>query len=181
MEEQGDLRSGGDVTEGSAGLPPRRPVARTPAPCFRAPWRRRAAYRWMQVSCGGQGTAWALPGRERTPGPGENPCKIPSPGPRGSSGLPRLLPRGMVLLTGPRFAAGECLLKTPSTGGRGCLHGEGVWSLGDRGLSGHSSFLRSSDQTLESGSRQVQVCLLEAGGGSLSQGRTLNRPGRAQA
>ena len=100
MEEQGDLRRGGDVTEGSAGLPPRRPVALTPAPCFRAPWRQRAAYRWMQVSCGGQGTAWALPGRARTPGSRENPGKIPSPGPRGSSGLPRLLPWGMVLLTG---------------------------------------------------------------------------------
>ena len=164
MEEQGDLRSGGDVTEGSAGLPPRRPVARTPAPSFRAPWRQRAAYRWMQVSCGGQGTAWALPGRERTPGPRENPGKIPSPGPRGSSGLPGSCHGAGSCSRGPRLSAGECLLQTPSTGGRGCLHGEGGWSLGDRGLSGHSRLLRSLDQTLESGSRQVHVCLLGAGG-----------------
>ena len=181
MEEQGDLRSGGDVTEGYAGLPPRRPVSRTPAPCFRAPWRQRAAYRWMQVSCGGQGTAWALPGRERTPGPRENPGKIPSPAPVAPVASPGSCHGAWSCSRGPRLAAGECLLQTPSTGGRGCLHGEGGWSLGDRGLSGHSRFLRSLDQTLESGSRQVQVCLLGAGGGSLSQGRTLNRPGRAQA
>ena len=65
MEEQGDLRSGGDGTEGSAGLPPRRPVARTPALCVRSPWRQRADYGGMQVSCGGQGMAWALPGRKK--------------------------------------------------------------------------------------------------------------------
>ena len=105
MEEQGDLRSGGDVTEGSAGLPPRRPVARPTAPCVPAPWRQRAAYRGMQVSCGGQGTAWALPGREWGPGPREIPGKIPSPGPRGSSGLPRLLPWGLVAPARPRLLA----------------------------------------------------------------------------
>ena len=75
------LRSGGDWTEGSAGLPPRRPVARTPAPGVRAPWRHRAAYRGMQVSCGGQGMAWALPGRERAPGPRESPRENPQPWP----------------------------------------------------------------------------------------------------
>ena len=81
MEEQGDLRSGGDVTEGSAGLPPRRPVARPTAPWVPAPWRQRAAYRGMQVSCGGQGTAWATPGRERGPGPLEIPRQTPQPRP----------------------------------------------------------------------------------------------------
>ena len=181
MEEQGDLRSGGDVTEGSAGLPPRRPVARTPAPCFRAPWRQRAAYRWMQVSCGGQGTAWALPGLRGRLGPERTRAKSPALAPVAPVASPGSCHGAWSCSRGPRLAAGECLLQTPSTGGRGCLHGEGGWSLGDRGLSGHSRFLRSLDQTLEGGSRQVQVCLLGAGGGSLSQGRTLNRPGRAQA
>ena len=51
MEEQGDLHSGGDQTEGSACFPPRRPVARTPAPCVPAPWRPKAAHRGMHVSC----------------------------------------------------------------------------------------------------------------------------------
>ena len=81
MEEQGDLRSGGDETEGSAGLPPRRPVARTPAPGVPAPWRQRAVYRVMQVSCGGQGTAWALLQQERAPGPRESPQDNPQPWP----------------------------------------------------------------------------------------------------
>ena len=52
MEEKGDLRSGGFGPEGSAGLPPRTPGARTPGPGVCAPWRQRAAYCWMQVSCG---------------------------------------------------------------------------------------------------------------------------------
>ena len=82
MEEQGDLRSSGDGTDGSSGLPPRRPVARTPAPCVRAPWRQRAANPGMQVSCAGQGTAWSLPGRERAPGPRESFLEIPRPWPQ---------------------------------------------------------------------------------------------------
>ena len=53
MVEKGDIRDGGDWTVVSAGLPPRRPFTGTPAPCVRAPWRHRAAYLGMQVSCGG--------------------------------------------------------------------------------------------------------------------------------
>ena len=60
MEEQGDLRSEEDGTEGSAGFQQLSPVPRTQALGVRAPWRQRAAYRRMQVSCGGQGTVWAL-------------------------------------------------------------------------------------------------------------------------
>ena len=138
MEEQGDLRSGGDGTQGSAGLQPRRPVARTPAPCVPAPWTRWAAYGGMQASCGGQGTAWALPGRERAPGTRESSGKMPSPGPRGSSGLPRLLPWGLVPLTGPRFSAGECLLRTPGTTGRGSLHGQGGFELCGTQVAAHT-------------------------------------------
>ena len=181
MEEQGDLSSGGDVTEGSAGLPPRRPVARTPAPCFRAPWRQRAAYRWMQVSCGVKGPRGHSPEERGSLGPETTPAKSPAVAPVAPVASPGSCHGAWSCSRGPRLTAGECLLQTPSTGGRGCLHGEGGWSPGDQGLSGHSRFLRSLDQILESGSRQVQVCLLEAGGGSLSQGRTLNRPGRAQA
>ena len=39
------------------------------------------------------------PGERGRLGPERSPGKIPSPGPRGSSGLPRLLPWGLVLLT----------------------------------------------------------------------------------
>ena len=89
-----DGRTGGSAQWGGrdggvCGLPPRRPVARTPALCVRAPWRQRAAYRGMQVSCGGQGTAWALPGRQRAPGPPESPRENPQPWPQWLQGLPK--------------------------------------------------------------------------------------------
>ena len=129
----------------------------------------------MQVSCGGQGTAWALPGLRGRLGPERTPAKSPALAPVAPVASPGSCHGAWSCSRGPRHAAGECLLQTPSTGGRGCLHGEGGWSLGDRGLSGHSRFFRSLDRTLEGGSRQVHVCLLGAGGGSLSQGRTLNR------
>ena len=102
MKEQGDLGSGGDVTEGSTGLPSHKPLAHTPTPGLRALWRQRAAYRGMWESCGVQGMAWALPGPERAPGPERTTGKFPSLGQRGSSGLHRLLPRGLVLLTRAR-------------------------------------------------------------------------------
>ena len=79
-------------------MQPRRPVARTPAPCVPAPWTRWAAYGGMQASCGGQGTAWALPGRERAPGTRESPGESPRPGRRGCHCLPGLLPWGLALL-----------------------------------------------------------------------------------
>ena len=81
MEEQGDLRCGEDGTEGSAVLPPRRPVARTQAPFVPAPWRMWAAYGRMQASCGGEGTPWALPGRERAPGTRESTRENAQPWP----------------------------------------------------------------------------------------------------
>ena len=82
MEEQGDLRSGEDVTEESAGFPQVRPVTSTPAPGLQAPERRRAAYLGLQVSCGvmerGRGIQ-RLHGKARS--------------------LAAPLPRGLVLLT----------------------------------------------------------------------------------
>ena len=62
-------------------MPPRRPVARTPAPCVPAPWRRWAAYGGMQASCGSQGMAWALPGQERAPGTRESTRENAQPWP----------------------------------------------------------------------------------------------------
>ena len=53
MEAHGDLRSGEDGTQGSAGFQQLSPVTRTPAPGVRALWRQRAAYGGMRVSCGG--------------------------------------------------------------------------------------------------------------------------------
>ena len=83
-EEQGDLCCGRDGAEGSAGLPPGTPGARTQGPGVPAPWGYRAAYRRNQVSCGGQGTAWTLTGRERTPDPQTAPWKnhAQAPGPQ---------------------------------------------------------------------------------------------------
>ena len=62
-------------------MQPRRPVARTPAPCVPAPWRRWAAYGGMQASCGSQGMAWALPGQERAPGTRESTRENAQPWP----------------------------------------------------------------------------------------------------
>ena len=84
MEEQGDLRSGGDRTEGSAGLRPLRPLAHAPAARVRAPWRQRAAYRGTQVACMGQGAAWGIPGERGCLRPERALVKIRRPGPRGS-------------------------------------------------------------------------------------------------
>ena len=55
MEEKGDLHSGGFGPEGSVGLPARTPGALTTGPGVRAPWRQRAAYCWMIVSCRDKG------------------------------------------------------------------------------------------------------------------------------
>ena len=123
-------------------MPPRRPVARTPAPCVPAPWTRWAAYGGMQASCGGQGTAWALPGRERAPGTRESPGERPRPGRRGCRCLPRAPTMGPgPALPRPWFTAGECLLRTPRTGGRRFPHrGRGSSSGGLRSQRSHSIF-----------------------------------------
>ena len=124
MEEQGDLRSGEDVTEESAGFPHVRPVTSTRAPGLQAPERRRAAYLGLQVSCGVM---------ER----GGH-----SPGETVHRGIQRLhgKARGLAApLPGPRFTAGECLLRTPRTGGLRFLHGEwGSSSGGMRSKLSHS-------------------------------------------
>ena len=69
LEEQGNLRSAEDGMEGSAGFLQLRPVTCTPATRVRAPWRQRTNNRGMQVSCEGQGRAWALSRGEGAPGP----------------------------------------------------------------------------------------------------------------
>ena len=182
MEEQGDLHSGGDVTEGSAGLPPRRPVARPTAPCVPAPWRQRAAYRRMQVSCGGQGTEWALPGREWGPGPREIPWQNRHPRPPWLQWPPQAPAMGPgPAHPGPGSPQVNAFCRHEGPEAALAFTGRGVGALGDRGLSGHSRFWRSVGQTLESGSGQVHVCRLGAGWGSLSQSKSLNSPGRAQA
>ena len=73
-----------------------------PAPCVRAPWRHRAAYLGMQVSCGGYGMARALHGREGHLDHERAPEKFPSPEHHGSRCLPRLLPWGLILLNWAR-------------------------------------------------------------------------------
>ena len=84
--------------EEPASFPQGRRVTRTPAPWDRLHGDRDLLPAGCRCPAGGPGMVWAFSGRERMPGPREDPVKIPSPGPRGSSGLPRLLPWGMVLL-----------------------------------------------------------------------------------
>ena len=83
MEEKWDLRSGGFGPEGSEGLPARTPGARTTGPGVGAPWRQRAAYCWMRVSCRvkgwrghSQGDRGHLAFREF---PGKFPAQAPGP------------------------------------------------------------------------------------------------------
>ena len=171
MEEQGDLRSGGDVTEGPAGLPPRRPVARTRPLVSEPHGGRGPLIAGCRCPAGVKGRPGHSPGERGRLGPERTPAKSPALAPVAPVDSPGSCHGAWSCSRGPRLAAGECLLQTPSTGGRGCLHGEGGWSLGDRGLSGHSRFLRSLDQTLESGSRQVQFCLMGAGGGQFEPGQ----------
>ena len=130
MEEQGDLRSGEDGTEGSAGFPQLRPLTHTPAPQVLAPRRKRAAYCGMQVSCGVKGRRRHSPGEKGHLGPKRAPGKA-----RGlATGAPIASPGSChgawSCSPGPGFATGECLWRTPGKGGRLCLHGEGGWSSG---------------------------------------------------
>ena len=132
----------GDGTEGSAGLPPRRPVARTPAPCVRAPWRQRAAYRRMQVSCGGQGTTWALPRRENVPRPRESPRgKSPALAPVAPVVSPGSCLGAWSCSPGPRFFAGNAFCGHQGREAADAFMERGARALRDRGGSGHTLFL----------------------------------------
>ena len=136
----------------------------------------------MQGSCGGQGTTWTLSGRERAPAPRESPRPNAQPWPPWL----QLPPQPPAMRPGPAHP-GPCSPHVFAFCGHqgpraaDAFTGRGVGALGDRGLGGHSRFLRSLGQTLESGSCQVQVCRQGAGWGSLNQGKTLNCPGTAQA
>ena len=174
MEEQGDLRSGAVGTEGSARSQPLSPVTRSPAPEFQAPWRPGASYHGKQVSPGGQGTAWALSRRERVPVPGESPGESPRPGRRGCHCLPRAPTMGPgPARPRPRFAAGECLLRTPRTGGRRFPHrGGGSSSGGLRSQRSHSIFgWFSGDWRLEAAGSKSAA--LWQGGGVAGEARLL--------
>ena len=160
--------------EDSVGFLQCRPVTRTPAPCVRAPWRQRAAYRGMQVSCGGPGTEWALPGRERAPGPRESPLENPRPWP------PWLLcpPQAPAKGPGPAHPGPGSPQVNAFCGHQGpqaadAFTGRGVRALWDPGPSGHSPFSGSPAQTLESRCVSVHVCRLGAGWGLRSQERLL--------
>ena len=107
--------------------------------------------------------------REGAWDPREHPGKCPALAPVAPVASPGSCRGAWSRSPGPRFSAGECLLRTPRTTGRGCLHGEGVRALWDPGPSGQSPFSRSPAQTLESRSVWVQVGRLGAGWGLLSQ------------
>ena len=63
-------------------------------------------------------------------GPERAPGKYPSPDPMAPVASPDSCYGACSSSPGPRFATRECLLRTPSTRGRGCLHWEGGWSYG---------------------------------------------------
>ena len=116
-----------------AGLPQVRPVARTPAPCVRAPRRQMAPYHGMQVSCGGQGDGVGTPRvRESAWAPTEPPGKSRALAPVAPGASPASCHGACSHSRKPRFAAGECLLRTPKTGVHRCLHGE--WGSSTGGL-----------------------------------------------
>ena len=111
MEEQGDLRSGEDGTEGSADFQQLRPVNGTPAPGLRAPLRPRATYLAVQVSCAFKGRGGHSLGLTGVLGLGT------------ASGKARGLASGAAVASlgschgawscspGPSFTAGECPLR----------------------------------------------------------------------
>ena len=102
----------------------------------------------------------------------EHPGKCPALAPVAPVASPGSCRGAWSRSPGPRFSAGECLLRTPRTTGRGSLHGEGgVRALWDPGRIPHSPFSQSSAQTSESISVSVQICRLGAGWGRLSQER----------
>ena len=110
--------------------------------------------------------------REGAWDPREHPGKCPALAPMAPVASPGSCRGAWSRSPGPRFSAGECLLRTPRTTGRGSLHGEGgVRALWDPGRIPHSPFSQSSAQTSESISVSVQICRLGAGWGRLSQER----------
>ena len=159
---------------GSARLQPLSPVTRSPAPEFQAPWRQGASCHGKQVSRWGQGTAWALSRRERVPVPRESPGESPRPGRRGCRCLPRAPTMGPgPALPRPWFAAGECLLRTPRTGGRRFPHrGGGSSSGGLRSQRSHSIFgWFSGDWRVEAAGSKSAA--LWQGGGVAGEARLL--------
>ena len=153
MERQGDLCSGEDGTEESAGFPQLRPVTPTPASGVQTPWRQRIASLRMQASCGGiKGRHGHSPGDRGHQGPERAPPsrKSLSPGHRGPHGLPGNCRGAWYRSPGPRFTAGECLLWTSRTGGCQCLHGQGGTSSGGPRRSANTPFLGGLAQSLES-------------------------------
>ena len=112
--------------------------------------------------------------REGAWDPREHPGKCPALAPMAPVASPGSCRGAWSRSPGPRFSAGECLLRTPRTTGRGSLHGEGgVRALWDPGRIAHGPFSQSSAQTLESRSVSVQVYRLGAGWGRLSRERLL--------
>ena len=71
-----------------------------------------------------------LRAREGACAPREPPAKCPALAPMAPAASPASCHAAWSCSPGPRFAAGVCLLRTPRTEGRGCLHGEGGWSSG---------------------------------------------------
>ena len=155
-------------------MPPRRPVARTPAPCVPAPWRRWAAYGGMQASCGSQGMAWALPGQERAPGTRESTRENAQPWPPWLQWPPQAPAVG----PGPAHLGPGSPQVNAFCGHQGAQAADPFTGRGGSSYVGTRSqrtspFSQSSAQTLESRSVSVQVFRLGAVWGRLSQERLL--------
>ena len=80
----------------------------------------------LRGSGDGAGPPWA---REGAWDQREHPGKFPSLAPVAPVASPGSCRGAWSRSPGPRFSAGECLLRTPKTTGRGSLHGEGGFEL----------------------------------------------------
>ena len=181
MEEQGDLRSGGDVTEGSPCFPPRRQVAPTLPLVFEPLGGRGPPIPVCRGPAGVKGRRGHSPGERGRLRPERTLAKCPALAPMAPAASPASCHAAWSCSPGAGSPQVFAFCGHQGPRAADAFTGRGVGALGDRGLRGHSRFLRSLGQTLESGSCQVQVCRQGAGWGSVHSGKTLNCPGRAQA
>ena len=182
MEAHGDLRSGEDGTQGSAGFQQLSPVTRTPAQVVRAPWGRGPLIVGCRCPAGVRG--W------RGHSLGERGCPRPERSPGRARGLEAQAPiasPGSYMGPGPARPA-------PGSPHVNALWGhlgqeaadffteKGVRALGDCGRGGHTPFLWcfSTDERVEAAGSN-KLCHRGAGRGSFRQSRALSRPGGAQA
>ena len=181
MEEQGDLRSGGDVTEGLRVCRHLGPLL-APRPLVSQPRGGRGPLiAGCRCPAGVKGRRGHSRAREGAWAPRDPPANSPSPAPVAPVASPGSCHGAWSCSPGPRFAAGECLLPTRRTGGRDCLHCEGGWSSG-RPRSQRSQSLLAEFRPDFRECKWPGPCVPPGGRvGQFEPKKSLNSPGRAQA